>query len=133
MLFFPTLYVDFSNFDMYYIDGERFCMERKVNDRVKEARNKLHISQNYVAEYLGVNRNAVIDIESGKRKISAEELQKYSKLFGITADELLNGRKTSEANIVFARQFETLDEKDQEEILNLIEFKRMLKENKKRN
>ena len=131
MLIFPTFYVDFSNFDMYYIDGERFSMERKVNDRVKEARNKLHISQNYVAEYLGVNRNAVIDIESGKRKISAEELQKYSKLFGITADELLNGKKTSEANIVFARQFETLDAKDQEEILNLIEFKRMLKENKK--
>lgn len=106
-------------------------MERKINDRVKEARNKLHISQNYVAEYLGINRNAVIDIEAGKRKISAEELKKYSKLFGITADELLNGKKTNEANMVFARQFETLDAKDQEEILNLIEFKRMLKENKK--
>lgn len=106
-------------------------MKQTVNSRVKKARNELNLSQNYVAEYLGVNRNAIIEIEAGKRKVSAEELEKYSMLFGISADELLKGRKTKEPSVVFARKFESLDAKDQEEILNLIEFKRMLKDRKK--
>lgn len=111
---------------------ERYnTMKETVNSRVKKARNELNLSQSYVAEYLGVNRNAIIEIESGKRKVSAEELKKYSILFGISADELLKGRKTKEPNMIFARKFNSLDIKDQEEILNLIEFKRMLKERKK--
>lgn len=105
-------------------------MKKTLNERVKEARKKLSLSQNYVAEYLGVNRNAVIEIESGKRKISSEELAKYSTLFSISADELLKGRKTETPNFVFARKFGELDAKDQEEILNLIEFKKMLKRKK---
>lgn len=106
-------------------------MKKTLNERVKEARKKLNLSQNYVAEYLGINRNAVIEIESGKRKISSDELNKYSTLFAISADELLNGKKIDNPSFVFARKFEALDAKDQEEILNLIEFKRMIKQRNK--
>lgn len=98
-----------------------------VNERVKQARNKLHLSQNYVANYLGINRTAVVEIESGKRKISADELNKYSVLLNISADELLNGKNIQMPKTIFARKFNELDEKDQEEILNLIEFKKSLK------
>ncbi len=105
-------------------------MKNTINERVKEARNKLHLSQNYVANYLGINRTAIVEIESGKRKISADELKKYSTLFNISADELLNGKKTKMPDIVFARNFKELDSKDQKEILNLIEFKKMLKRKK---
>ena len=106
-------------------------MKKTINERVREARKKLNLSQNYVAEYLGVNRNAIIEIESGKRKISSDELLKFSNLFLISTDELLKGRKIEEPGFVFTRKFEALDEKDQEEILNLIEFKRMLKQRNK--
>ena len=105
-------------------------MKRTINERVKEARNKLHLSQSYVADYLGINRTAIVEIESGKRKISSDELNKYSTLFNISADELLKGKKTKMPNMVFARNFNELDAKDQEEILNLIEFKKMLKRKK---
>ena len=84
---------------------------RALYERIKEARTELHLSQDYVAKFLGVNRTAIVEIESGKRKVSADELGKFSELFQIPADELLNGRST-----------------DQQEILNLIEFKRMMKE-----
>ncbi len=88
----------------------------------------LHLSQDYVARYLGVNRTAVVEIESGRRKVSADELGKFSELFQIPADELLNGRTTQMPVQMFARRFGALDENDQQEILNLIEFKRMMKE-----
>ena len=43
-------------------------------------------------------------------------------------DELLNGRSAEMPVQMFARRFGALDEADQQEILNLIEFKRMMKE-----
>ena len=101
---------------------------RALYERIKEARTELHLSQDYVAKFLGVNRTAIVEIESGKRKVSADELGKFSELFQIPADELLNGRSTEMPVQMFARGFGALDEADQQEILNLIEFKRMMKE-----
>lgn len=101
---------------------------RALYERIKEARTELHLSQDYVAKFLGVNRTAIVEIESGKRKVSADELGKFSELFQIPADELLNGRSTEMLVQMFARRFGALDEADQQEILNLIEFKRMMKE-----
>lgn len=101
---------------------------RALYERIKEARTELHLSQDHVAKFLGVNRTAIVEIESGKRKVSADELGKFSELFQIPADELLNGRSTEMPVQMFARRFGALDEADQQEILNLIEFKRMMKE-----
>ena len=106
---------------------EEYVM-RPLYERIKEARTELHLSQDYVAKFLGVNRTAIVEIESGKRKVSADELGKFSELFQIPADELLNGRSTEMPVQMFARRFGALDEADQQEILNLIEFKRMMKE-----
>ena len=101
---------------------------RALYERIKEARTELHLSQDYVAKFLGVNRTAIVEIESGKRKVSADELGKFSELFQIPADELLNGRSTEMPVQMFDRRFGALDEADQQEILNLIEFKRLMKE-----
>ena len=109
-----------------WIEGG-ICHE-SIYERIKEARTELHLSQDYVAKFLGVNRTAIVEIESGKRKVSADELGKFSELFQIPADELLNGRSTEMPVQMFARRFGALDEADQQEILNLIEFKRMMKE-----
>ena len=104
------------------------CDMKALYERIKKARTELHLSQEYVAKFLGVNRTAVVEIESGKRKVSAEELGKFSELFQIPVDELLNGRSAEMPVQMFARRFGALDEADQQEILNLIEFKRMMKE-----
>lgn len=100
----------------------------ELNDRIKKARTDLHLSQEYVARFLGISRTAVVEMESNRRKISADELGKLSELFQIPSDELLNGRNIEMPIQMFARRFESLDEADQQEILNLIEFKRMMKE-----
>lgn len=101
---------------------------KTLYERIKKARTNLHLSQDFVAKFLGVNRTAIVEIESGKRKVSADELGKFSDLFQISSNELLNGRLTVMPAQMFARNFGALDENVQKEILNMIEFKRKLKE-----
>lgn len=100
-----------------------------MNERLKKARIALNLSQEFVAKEMHLSRPTVSAIESGRRKVTAEELNRFSKLYGISTDELLNG-KTSETPAVsmFTRTFSELDEQDQQEILNLINFKKRYKE-----
>ena len=98
-----------------------------INERIKNFRNQLHLSQEYVANFLGINRATYTQMENGKRKITAEDVLRLSELFGVTADALLNENKMSEPATVFARSFEKLDENDQAEIMNLIKFKERMK------
>lgn len=112
----------------YYSKGEHNMVD--LAGRIKNARKNLHLSQEYVANYLNVNRTSIVEIESGKRKVSADELRKLSELFRIPADELLNGKSMDVPVDYFARSFSELSAEDQKEIMNLIEFKRMMKERK---
>lgn len=98
-----------------------------LNERIKNMRNELHLSQQYVADYIGINRSAVAEIESNKRNVSADELGKFGVLFGVATDELLHGTNTQKPTTMFARKFDALDEDDQIEIMNLIEFKKAMK------
>ena len=100
-----------------------------INDRVKSLRTQLHLSQDYVAKYLGVSRSTFTQMENGNRKILAEELSKLSVLFGISVDALLNENENelSQPATVSASSFERLDESDQAEIMNLIRFKEQMK------
>lgn len=100
---------------------------KKINERMKELRTQLHLSQEYVANYLGISRATFTQMENGNRKITADDVSKISKLFGISADSLLNGSEISQPAVVFARSFESLDETDQAEIMNLIRFKEQMK------
>lgn len=99
----------------------------KINEKIKELRVQLHLSQDYVAKYLGVQRSTVTQMEKGIRKIHAEEISKLCSLFGVSADTLVNNIETSQPTTVFARSFEKLDENDQAEIMSLIRFKEQMK------
>ena len=101
---------------------------KEIYERIKELRNQLNLTQEYVANYLGVNRATVTQMENGKRKVSADELSKLCSLFGVAADALLYGEEISKPATVFARSFERLNERDQAEIMNLIQFKEQLNE-----
>lgn len=101
---------------------------KTLNERLRDARKSLHLSQEYVSKVIGINRTAIVEIESGKRKVSVDELAKFSELFQISVDELMNGKATEMPVQMFARSFGELDEADQREILNLIEFKKRMKE-----
>ncbi len=98
-----------------------------IHERIKELRTKLHLSQDYVAKFLGINRSTYTQMENGKRKVLADEVAKLSILFGVSADSLLSNTELSHPATMFARSFEKLDERDQAEIMNLIRFKEQVK------
>lgn len=100
---------------------------KQVFERIKELRTKMHLSQDYVATCLGMNRATFSQLENGNRKITADDLSKLSTLFGVSADSLLHGAEVSQPAAMFARSFENLDETDQAEIRNLIRFKEQMK------
>ena len=100
---------------------------KTINEKIKELRLRLHLSQEYVAKYLGVSRSTFTQMENGNRKILADDVSKLCVLFGVSADMLLGNTEMSQPTTVFARSFEKLSEVDQAEIINLIRFKEQMK------
>lgn len=100
-------------------------VEKKENlsDRLRKARKYLNLSQEFVAKRTNLNRTSITAIELGQRSVSVEELKKFSEIYGIPVDELINGKKENSDERVMARLFSELSEIDRLEIQNLIEFK----------
>ena len=99
---------------------------KSMIEKLKDTRLKLGFSQEYVANYLGIGRSAMTQIELGKRKISSDEISMLCKLYHLSADYLLNPDYVETKQTMFARGFEELNENDQQEILNLIAFKKSM-------
>lgn len=55
-----------------------------IKERLKESREMLHLIQDYVAKVIGISRTAIVQIENGNRKVSTDELAKFSKLYGVS-------------------------------------------------
>ena len=92
----------------------------------------MDLTQEQVADILGIGRDAILRIENGKRKIDLQELMSFSKLYKISIEELIEDEHIVNNNeVAFARGFNTLSEKDKKEILNLIEYKNILKSKNK--
>lgn len=63
---------------------------RELGLRIKTLREKASLSQTELAERLKISRVAVSQIETGTRKVSAEEMASITKVFNITSDVLLD-------------------------------------------
>lgn len=64
--------------------------------KIKELRNEKKLTQQEVADYLGITRPAYTAYESGKRQPDFETLQKLATLFNVTTDFLLGRNNTPE-------------------------------------
>lgn len=64
-------------------------------ERLKELRNKQHLSQVKMAEKLGIPRTTYTHYESGRSEMDYSMLCKLADFFGVTVDELL-GRTSSD-------------------------------------
>lgn len=54
----------------------------ELGRRIRRAREEASLSQDVVAQHLGLSCSTVSLIESGKRKVDSLELQKFSRLIG---------------------------------------------------
>jgi len=65
----------------------------EIGKRIRKFREGLGISQERLAGKLGVSRPTISQIETGARKICAEELQKLAEIFNVSVDGLLHPEK----------------------------------------
>ena len=104
---------------------------KKIGERLRKLRKYMGLTQEQVANILGLGRDAIIRIEKGNRKIDLQELINFSKLYSISMDELTAQEHIINGNdVALARGFSELSEKDKKEIISLIEYKNILKSKK---
>jgi transcriptional regulator with XRE-family HTH domain len=70
-----------------------------LGQRIKQIRESLRLSQQALAENLGVSRPSISQIENGERKVCAEELKKLAEIFNMSADALLDPGKEPQVMI----------------------------------
>jgi len=105
---------------------DRFC--KNLGLKIKKIREKLDLSQEALGKKLGMGRVAISQIETGDRKISAEEIAEFAKVFNIPTDILLDIKKDIE--IVFEKNMKKTEKKQEVRISvpqrNLQKFKEIL-------
>lgn len=64
--------------------------KQELAKRIKKFREDFELSQEQLAEKLGLPRPSISQIESGQREVSGIELAKLAKIFQISLDDLLS-------------------------------------------
>lgn len=100
----------------------------EMNRRIKELRERSGMSQQKLAQLLGVSRPTISQIESGQRKVSADEMRKLADTFHISADRLLDLEEEPEVIIQESKEIYTAKPKIRINVpqKNLEKFKEVL-------
>ena len=70
---------------------EQSAVKRSLGETIRAHRTRCEMTQEFVAESLGVSRQAVSKWEKGQSEPSTSNLLALAKLFGVSAAELLEG------------------------------------------
>lgn len=68
---------------------EQTVVRKSLGEALKEHRTRCKMTQEFVAEHLGVSRQAVSKWENGTSDPSTSNLLALAKLYGVSAEELL--------------------------------------------
>lgn len=71
------------------VTPETVAVRKSLGEALKEHRTRCKMTQEFVAEHLGVSRQAVSKWENGTSDPSTSNLLALAKLYGICAEELL--------------------------------------------
>ncbi|MEW6516690.1 MAG: type II toxin-antitoxin system antitoxin SocA domain-containing protein [candidate division FCPU426 bacterium] len=101
---------------------------KNIGKRIKSLRESRGISQQSLADHLGVVRPTISQIENGSRALSVEELKKVSEIFGVSVESILDLSK--EPQVVLEPEEEHREAKPEIRInvpqRNLKKFKEIL-------
>lgn len=85
-----------------------------LTKRLVDLRENSGLSQSEVARRIGIDNSSLSRIESGSRKVSAEELSKFATLYDVTTDYLVGKNNTpawaTEKDVIDLK--DVLDDKD---------------------
>ena len=66
---------------------------KKLGTKIKNIREQTGLSQEKLADLLGISRVSLSQVENGERKISVEEIAILAKVFNLSSDLLLDLEK----------------------------------------
>lgn len=75
--------------DSKEIQNNKNEIGKSLSEILKEYRQRCHMTQEFVAESLGVSRQAVSKWENGASEPSTSNLIALAELYGVTAEDLL--------------------------------------------
>ena len=102
---------------------ERVGHQEALAERLKEVREYLGLSQEFVAEHTGISRVAISAIENGRRKVEAVELNALAALYKYPVTYFLDGALEEPASVrAIARAATTLTDSDREQVLQFAQF-----------
>ena len=78
-------------------ESEKSIIKKSLGEVIKEYRMNCNMTQEFVAESLGVSRQAVSKWESGVTSPSTSNLFALAKLFNVSAEELIHKVNTGDS------------------------------------
>ena len=109
--------------------NERDSDAKALAVRLRDTREYLGLSQQFVSEQSGIPRSAISDIERGVRKVDSIELKQLSRLYRYPIEYFLGGGDEGDAADAetvqaLARAAGNLTKEDQQEVLRFANFLR---------
>jgi len=102
--------------------------QERLSQRLREAREYLGLSQEFVAEQLEISRAAVSAMETGRRKVSSLELKQLARLYRRNYEYFLGEEEVTEPEDAIAqalfRTTKKLSDQDREQVLKFAQFLR---------
>ncbi len=105
--------------------------QERLSRRLREAREYLGLSQEFVAEQLGIPRASLSAIETGKRKVSGVELKQLARLYRRSVASLLEEDEFAQEELLedatvraLFRTARQLSEQDRQQLLRFAQFLR---------
>lgn len=99
-----------------------------IGERLRLARDQAGLSQGQVARMLSMHRPTISEIEAGRRRVTAEELATFSRIYEVSvawlsgtdaADDVVDDRVR-----LAARELAKLKPADLDKVLNLLAMMR---------
>lgn len=101
---------------------------KRLGEKLRDARKYLGLKQEDVAAALGIQRTALVDIESGQRRVEAIELTRLAKLYRqpvsyFTGEDAAASELPAEVAHL-ARKAAELSDEDRAELSRFVEYLR---------
>jgi transcriptional regulator with XRE-family HTH domain len=101
---------------------------KSLAERLRDTREYLGLSQQFVAAQTGISRSAISDIERGVRRVESLELKRFSKVYRYPVGYFLGEDVTEEADAgtlnALTRVTGELTDDDREQVLRFATFLR---------
>ena len=99
-----------------------------VAERLREAREAAGLSQGQVAKKLEMHRPTITEIEAGRRKVPAQELEQFAELYGVSIEWIVNGSTGADSGdarvLMAARQLSKMSDVDLDRLMKMLRMLR---------